>query len=142
MPSGRKLQASFLYIYNEKICIVLSVLRRIGKLVISLLIPVLVLFIVNSTINRHDHMIGGYVYTHAHPYQTDKAGDPFQNHSHSVLALALLDILSDFEILVTILVLSLFIHSKPKPIAYFLSLRVQRVYRFMTLIPRAPPQFV
>lgn len=120
----------------------MSVFRRVGKVVLLFLIPVLILFIVNSTVNRHGHLVRGYIYTHAHPYQDDGLGTPFQNHSHSQLAMVLLDLLSNLEIILSVVILSLVVFSQPAMLILPVKERLSSIFGLLNLSPRAPPGFV
>ncbi len=133
---------SFLYIYPEKISFILSVFRRIGRIVILFLMPALILLAINSVANRHNHLIRGYVYTHAHPFQDEGSDVPYQSHSHSGSELIILDLLSDFEVLISVLVLGLIVFSQPKIAQHPGNIRFISFFRSLSLPPRAPPRFV
>lgn len=102
----------------------------------------LILLAINSVANRHNHLIRGFVYTHAHPFQDAGSNAPFQNHSHSRSELIILDLLSNFEVLITVLVLGIIVFSQPKIAQHPGNVRFISFFRALSLPPRAPPRFV
>ena len=82
--------------------------RLINVLSLVLLAAVLWLF-VNATVNRHTHHTSdGFIISHAHPYDKDRAGLPdSQSHDHSQTELILLNLFSNpFAPLVLFMVLN------------------------------------
>ena len=67
-------------------------LRKISRILIPLFLVVVVCFLTNATINQHYHKLSsGLVIKHAHPFNKESTGQPFQEHRHSSSELILLD---------------------------------------------------
>ncbi|MBN2864282.1 MAG: hypothetical protein JXN62_14030 [Bacteroidales bacterium] len=67
-------------------------LRKISRILIPLFLLVVVCFLTNTTLNQHYHKLSsGLVIKHAHPFNKENAGQPFQEHQHSSSELILLD---------------------------------------------------
>ncbi|MFC2137642.1 hypothetical protein ACFLTE_05655 [Bacteroidota bacterium] len=59
--------------------------------------PAIICLFVNSTINRHYHVINGHIISHAHPYnKTNTNNSPVESHKHSEYELIFLDQISNF----------------------------------------------
>lgn len=119
----------------------MRVLRRISRFIIPVIILVLSLSIINSTINRHNHMVSGYIYSHAHPYQTESGASPFQKHNHSALELAILDLLSDLQLILFTLAAALALLPVISRVLATVITSPPSIRRMSTLIPRAPPVY-
>jgi len=85
----------------------MGILRKYKNFILLVTVPVLLLFISNSLINSHRHLVRGYTYSHAHPFNKDtgNTGHPF--HTHTDAELQLLDLVSDIDILVLFILLVL-----------------------------------
>ena len=71
---------------------VVSYLRHIAKFFVPVIIFTVGCFVTNYNINQHYHKLSnGYIVKHAHPYQKDSSGLPFQSHNHSLFEFFLLD---------------------------------------------------
>jgi hypothetical protein len=72
-------------------------MKRLSKIFLLLLLPALLWLFVNATLNRHNHYLtGGYIISHAHPYDhTPSHPEPFRPHHHSDTELFLLNLVSD-----------------------------------------------
>ena len=67
-------------------------LRKISRILIPLFLVVVVCFLTNATLNQHYHKLSsGLVIKHAHPFNKESTGQPFQEHRHSSSDLILLD---------------------------------------------------
>lgn len=117
----------------------MGILRKYKNLILLVTVPVLLLFMSNSLINRHSHLVKGYTYSHAHPFDKNKGstGHPF--HTHTDAELQFLDLVSDIDILVLFILLVLshmFLISKSFVItckAYYPGLFT------LSFSPRGPP---
>jgi hypothetical protein len=85
----------------------MGILRKYKNLILLVTVPVLLLFMSNSLMNRHSHLVKGYTYSHAHPFSknTGNTGHPF--HTHTDAELQVLDLVSDIDILVLFILLVL-----------------------------------
>jgi hypothetical protein len=67
-------------------------LRKISRILIPLFLVIVVCFLTNATLNQHYHKLSsGLVIKHAHPFNKESTGQPFQEHRHSSSELILLD---------------------------------------------------
>ena len=67
-------------------------LRKISRILIPLFLMVVVCFLTNASLNQHYHKLSsGLVIKHAHPFNKESTGQPFQEHRHSSSELILLD---------------------------------------------------
>ncbi len=130
------------YICCNSDLILMNIFRKHRKIILILILPVLLFYISNSLINSHNHIIRGYLYSHSHPFDrhSDNRNVPF--HSHTESELLLLDMLSNAEfIIVMILVFAGILTRKMIrlfPAEYEISLSP-----FLVLIsPRGPPRFM
>ena len=59
--------------------------------------PAVIWLFVNATVNRHSHLLaGGYIITHAHPFDRIPADQgPYKSHDHSEKGLFFLSLISD-----------------------------------------------
>jgi hypothetical protein len=74
--------------------------RRNTSLIFVILFPIIIFLFLNSTLNRHSHIIQGYVISHAHPcHKNPDNKSPFQSHQHSEDELILFDWISNFLII-------------------------------------------
>ena len=78
----------------------MGTIRKYKHFLLLVTVPVLLLFISNSLINRHSHLVGGYVFSHAHPFNKGKDSQQYPFHNHTDAELVILNLLSDLEILV------------------------------------------
>ena len=87
----------------------MHILRKYRKIILLLTVPVILIYLSNSLINRHNHEMRGYIFTHSHPFKktTDDQSPPL--HTHTDAEILLLDMLSDMDILLLISLLSLLI---------------------------------
>ncbi len=114
-------------------------ISKIYKVLVIIMLGVFSLLVVNNALYRHNHLVAGYMYTHAHPFEKDAKDSPSQSHSHSVPELIMLDFLTDSDFL-QIAVIACFIGLT----SYLLLNTVYRTTDPVTLlvavkIPRAPP---
>ncbi|MCU0473777.1 MAG: hypothetical protein MUC93_10500 [Bacteroidales bacterium] len=66
--------------------------RNIARIIVPVLLAVTLCFLTNTTINQHFHKLSsGIVIKHAHPFDKENTGNPFQKHQHSSSELVLLD---------------------------------------------------
>lgn len=70
--------------------------RKIARVIIPIFLVTVICYLTNATINQHYHKLSsGLVVKHAHPYDKDDTGKPFQDHHHSSSELILLDQISN-----------------------------------------------
>lgn len=83
-------------------------LHRLGKVILLLSLPAMLLLYHNQAVNWHFHLLkDGSVVKHAHPYSNDNtASTPFQKHQHGDYELFVLAQLSS---IVTLLVVALMV---------------------------------
>lgn len=59
-------------------------LRKIAKGVVPLLQVIAILFVVNTIINQHYHILSsGIILKHSHPFHKGWIGDPPKEHNHT-----------------------------------------------------------
>ena len=118
-------------------------IRQYNKCIFLIAFPIIAWLLVNSTINRHSHIVQGYVFSHAHPYQKDtESKTPFKTHKHTEDELILFDRISNFLIiLTTILFVSIFLQLiKEIRIVQPNALPVPVLFSIQKY--RAPPSFI
>jgi hypothetical protein len=71
--------------------------KDLSKILLLLLLQAVVWLFINATVNKHNHYLsGGYIISHAHPYNKTPANpDPFGSHQHNGAELVLLSLVSD-----------------------------------------------
>lgn len=70
--------------------------RKYHRFIFVLVSPVMMWLFINSTLNRHSHIVGGSIISHAHPYEKEAgANGPVQSHRHSEDELILFDRVSN-----------------------------------------------
>ena len=71
-------------------------LKNISKLLIVAYIPLVLMLFINSTVNKHQHILAnGQIVIHAHPYKLLQSETSGQNHNHSKEELAFFALISD-----------------------------------------------
>ena len=71
--------------------------RYIAKFLVPVIILTVGCLLLNDSFNQHYHKLsGGFVVKHAHPYQKDNSGLPFQSHHHNSFEFFLLNQLAVF----------------------------------------------
>lgn len=93
----------------------LSYIRKMARIIIPVFLIVVICFLTNATINQHFHKLSsGLVVKHAHPFDRENTGSPFQEHHHSSSELLLLEFMSTtvFWIYLVIILIAplLFVH--------------------------------
>jgi hypothetical protein len=78
----------------------MGTIRKYKYFIFLITFPVLLLFISNSLLNRHNHLVRGYVFTHAHPFKKEPDNKQYPFHSHTDAELVILDLLRGIDILV------------------------------------------
>ena len=76
-------------------------LRRYRKPILILVFPAFLIMLGNSTLNMHNHMVKGYLWSHAHPFNKESSKTPYKSHLHTDFELLILDLLSKLEVLIT-----------------------------------------
>ena len=82
---------------------------KLRKYFYLLFIPVISWLFINYTLNSHIHIKNGYVITHSHPFENSKKSQsPFQSHKHTDFEFAILDLISNIQVVIAfgILILS------------------------------------
>jgi len=105
-----------------------------------ILLPAVLILLANSILNRHNHIIHGYLYSHAHPFQKEAGSEPVK-HTHTDIELLILDLLSSLEVIVGISLIVLSASEKllkllPAPAGITIATELARLGP-----PRAPPVF-
>ncbi len=118
----------------------MSKIRKYKYFILLVTVPLLLLFITNSLVNRHNHLIKGYNFSHAHPFDRQESGKPqYPMHGHTDAELVTLDLLSNIEVLAGLILIFLFIALKAGDIS-MLSGKGLPSYMVISLCsPRAPP---
>lgn len=63
---------------------VMGVMRKIGRILVPVMMVVVIGFIANSTLNQHYHRLScGVLVKHSHPFEHGKNSSPFQEHQHT-----------------------------------------------------------
>ncbi len=116
--------------------------RRLGKVLLLLSLPALLLLYHNQAVNWHFHLLkDGSVVKHAHPYSSDTpASTPFQKHHHGEFEMFVLTQLSQIVTLLVavLLIAGLFLQKSTFIQAPWQTVFVQSVCR-STLSLRGPP---
>lgn len=84
----------------------MGVIRKYRHFILLVAFPVLLLFISNSLINRHNHFVRGYVFSHAHPFNKENDNNQYPYHNHTDAEIVILDLLTDIDMLVMCVLLS------------------------------------
>ena len=62
----------------------MGLMRKIGRIIVPVVMVVVIGFIANSTINQHYHRLScGILVKHSHPFEHGKNSLPFQEHQHT-----------------------------------------------------------
>jgi len=137
---------SFNYIYNYRApkLRIMIISRVLSKSFILLLLPGLLWLFLNVTVNKHNHYLsGGYIISHAHPYDKIPSNPaPFGSHHHSGAELFLLSLVSDpltTTSIVFLLVLFLLAVMQLLRFHYHITVPVRRSYQVRNY--HAPPGF-
>lgn len=71
--------------------------RDLTRYLLLFLLPAVLWLFINATVNKHNHYLsGGYIISHAHPYDKIPSNpDPIDAHHHNGLELFLLSLVSD-----------------------------------------------
>ena len=118
----------------------MSKIRKYKYFILLVTVPLLLLFITNSLVNRHNHLIKGYEYSHAHPFDKQESGNqPYPLHGHTDAELVTLDLLSNIEILVVLILIILFIALKVSDISMTPGYGLPAYMVISLCSPRAPP---
>ena len=113
--------------------------NNISKIVLIVMLGIFSLLVINNSLYRHNHLVAGYLYSHAHPFEKGASGNPVQSHSHSVPELILLDLLTDSDFLQIVFFTSL-IGLASFVLFNFISGTSEPLTRLVRVkIPRAPP---
>lgn len=117
----------------------MNIIRKYKYFILLFTFPVLLLFITNSLVNRHNHLIKGYEYMHAHPFNKESGTSQYPIHDHTDAELVTLDLLSNLEILVGLVLIILFTALKALDLSMpcFHGLPAGMVIALCS--PRAPP---
>jgi len=63
---------------------IMGLMRKIGRIIVPVMMAVVIGFIANSTINQHYHRLScGIFVKHSHPFEHSKESSPFQEHQHT-----------------------------------------------------------
>ena len=86
----------------------MMLMRRIGRIIIPLLMAVVIGFIANATLNQHYHLLSsGILIKHSHPFEKGNSGNPFQEHTHTTTEFFLLEQITNFALGISLLVILL-----------------------------------
>ena len=119
----------------------MGTIRKYRYFILLITVPVLLLFISNSLINRHSHLVRGYVFSHAHPLNKETDNKQYPFHSHTDAELVILDYLSDIDILVLFILATLFFLVKFSMSLPGFSLYIQSDPLIPSYSPRGPPVY-
>ncbi|MFP4488394.1 MAG: hypothetical protein ACLFN1_03745 [Bacteroidales bacterium] len=117
----------------------MNIIGKYKNFILLVTFPVLLLFITNSLVNRHNHLIQGYKYIHAHPFNQESGMSEYPSHNHTDAELVALEFLSNLEILVGLTLIILFTALKALDMSMpcFHGLPAGMVIALCS--PRAPP---
>ena len=105
-----------------------------------ILLPAVLLLLANSVLNRHNHIIHGYLYSHAHPFQNTSGTDPIK-HTHTDIELLVLDLLSNLEVIAGICFISLLVFGRVLKQVLHPACNTSGKELILPGPPRAPPVF-
>lgn len=71
------------------------------KLMTSILMGIFVIALLNNSLNRHNHIVSGFLYSHAHPFSKTAKDNPAKGaaHKHTQIELFFLNLLTDQDFL-------------------------------------------
>lgn len=93
--------------YYSTVLVIFTYIQQLGRLTIMkrdltktlfvILLPAVIWLFINATVNRHNHYLsGGYLISHAHPYdKTPQPSGTTGSHQHSESELLLISLVSD-----------------------------------------------
>ena len=118
--------------------------RDLTKYLLLFLLPAVLWLFINATVNKHNHYLsGGYLISHAHPYdKTPLDSDPLSSHHHNGLELFLLSLVSDpltttsIVFLLVLFLLAIMLISRPR---YDIVVPIKSLYQVRNY--HAPPGF-
>ncbi|MFO7852302.1 MAG: hypothetical protein ACQERS_08850 [Bacteroidota bacterium] len=116
-------------------------IRKYKYLVFLITVPVLLLFISNSLINRHNHIVRGFVFSHAHPFHQGKDDHQYPPHHHTDAEIIILDLLSNIDILVFFMLISIGLLAGTGKLMTVISPYIQAVPAIPFYSPRGPPVY-
>jgi len=77
--------------------------KDIKTVIVSIMLGVFTLLVINYSLNIHQHVASGFLYSHAHPFNK-AAENPINSHSHTVPELIALDLLTDSDFLQLVMI--------------------------------------
>ncbi len=118
-------------------------IRKRGKFLLLLILPVAVWLIINSTVNCHYHkLLNGKVVQHCHPFtHNEKNNSPFEDHNHSDSEYFILDQISYIVALFSIFFIFSSINFTYREIIYFRVLILPLKNYCFSNNYRSPPVF-
>lgn len=111
------------------------------KFLTAVLTGIFVIALLNNSFNRHNHVVSGFLYSHAHPFGKTSQDSPVKSgsHNHTLLELFLLELLSDQGFLE----IALFSIAAAYGTLLFIGIVYQDIHIatriYSRLVPRAPP---
>lgn len=85
----------------------MDILRKYKHLILLVTVPVLLLFMSNSIMNRHSHLVRGYTYSHAHPFKNGQSDQSYPGHSHNDAELLILDLMASVDFILVLILIAL-----------------------------------
>jgi len=119
----------------------MGIIRKYKHFILLIIFPVLLLFITNSLINRHNHHIRGYEFSHAHPFTQEGESRDYPLHKHTDAELVMLNLLGDISFLVCIALFIIWIPLGSKKTLPAVARDLPTVQLLSLYSPRAPPVY-
>ena len=119
----------------------MGTIRKYKYFILLITVPVLLLFISNSLLNRHNHLVRGYVFTHAHPFNKEPDNKQYPFHSHTDAELVILDLLSHIDMLVFFISVSICVLMEINKSLPLISPEIQAGPAMPSYSPRGPPVY-
>jgi len=119
----------------------MGTLRRYKHFILLVTFPVLILFLSNSLINKHNHFVRGFVYSHAHPFNKEKDNNQYPYHNHTDAELVLLGLLTDIDMLIICVLFSLALALWISKLLPGISHDIHRGPALPSYSPRGPPLY-
>ena len=71
-------------------------MKKTARIIIPVFLIIVFSFLTNNIVNQHFHKLSsGQIVKHAHPYNEENSGTPFQKHHHSSSELLFLEQMSN-----------------------------------------------
>lgn len=119
----------------------MGLMRKYKHFILLITVPVLLLFMSNSIMNRHSHLVRGYIYYHAHPFKSEPSSQNYPLHSHTDAELLVLDLLGNVELIIFLILAALLPVPGINILIQRTRTRIIAVFDTLTCSLRGPPRY-